>query len=268
MNGIRAKAKRMPMWLRAVTCALLLCLVATLVGVGLAENEEYSNNLGTLCDGRIQIKTTVDPENAEWEIKDSVVKGYVMSSLGATDTTYTPNTSSVKITNISGKALKLSFEWSANSLDYLGRQTPAGTVSVKKETDSYSTNITGKFNEVIAANESVIVSITSATADRLQIYPIENITLSDFAIDEAANNFVYLGASYDGGYTVQTAGGEIVTVSAANTDGSFTVQKGSEAAKNYNIKSTNLPQFPFTTTDGLTVNANANTNTDKSFYLW
>lgn len=266
MNGIRAKAKRMPMWLRAVTCALLLCLVATLVGVGLAENEEYSNNLGTLCEGKIQIKTTVDPENAEWESKDSVVKGYVMSSLGATDTTYTPNTSSAKITNISGKALKLSFEWSANSLDYLGRQTPAGTVSVKKETDSYSTNITGKFNEVIAANESVIVSITSATADRLQIYPIENITLSDFAIDEAAENFVHLGASYDGGYTVQTAGGEIVTVSAANTDGSFTVQKGSEAAKNYNIKSTNLPQFPFTTTDGLTVNASA--NTDKSFYLW
>ena len=266
MNGIRAKAKRMPMWLRAVTCALLLCLVATLVGVGLAENEEYSNNLGTLCDGRIQIKTTVDPENAEWEIKDSVVKGYVMSSLGATDTTYTPNTSSVKITNISGKALKLSFEWSANSLDYLGRQTPAGTVSVKKETDSYSTNITGKFNEVIAANESVIVSITSATADRLQIYPIENITLSDFAIDEAANNFVYLGASYDGGYTVQTAGGETVTVSAANADGSFTVQKGSGAAEDYYINGTKLPQFPFTTTDGLTVNANA--NTDKSFYLW
>ena len=74
MNGIRAKAKRMPMWLRAVTCALLLCLVATLVGVGLAENEEYSNNLGTLCEGKIQIKTTVDPENAEWESKDSVVK--------------------------------------------------------------------------------------------------------------------------------------------------------------------------------------------------
>lgn len=267
MNGIRAKAKRMPMWLRAVTCALLLCLVATLVGVGLAENEEYSNNLGTLCEGKIQIKTTVDPENAEWESKDSVVKGYVMSSLGATDTTYTPNTSSAKITNISGKALKLSFEWSANSLDYLGRQTPAGTVSVKKETDSYSTNITGKFNEVIAADESVIVSITSATADRLQIYPIENITLSDFAIDEAASNFVYLGASYDGGYTVQTAGGEIVTVSAANTDGSFTVKKGSGAAENYNINDTNrLPQFAFTTTDGLTANANA--KTDKSFYLW
>lgn len=266
MNGIRAKAKRMPMWLRAVTCALLLCLVATLVGVGLAENEEYSNNLGTLCEGKIQIKTTVDPENAEWESKDSVVKGYVMSSLGATDTTYTPNTSSAKITNISGKALKLSFEWSANSLDYLGRQTPAGTVSVKKETDSYSTNITGKFNEVIAANESVIVSITSATADRLQIYPIENITLSGFAIDEAAENFVYLGASHDGGYTVQTAGGETVTVSAADKDGNFTVQKGSGAAEDYNINGTKLPQFAFTTTDGLTVNANA--KTDKSFYLW
>ena len=269
MNGIRAKAKQMPAWLRALTCAMLLCLVATLVGVGLAENVEYSNDLGTLCNGSIRIKTTVDLENAEWEItKDNDVKGYVMSSLGATDTTYTPNTSSAKITNISGKALKLSFEWSANSLDYLGRQTPAGTVSVKKETTSYSTNITGKFNEVIAAGESVIVSITSATADRLQNYPIENITLSDFAIDEAANNFVYLGASYDGGYTVQTGDGETVTVSAANAeDGSFTVQKGSETAQKYNINdNTNLPQFTFTTTDGLTVSANANTG--KSFYLW
>lgn len=269
MNGIRAKAKRMPMWLRAVTCALLLCLVATLVGVGLAENEEYSHSLGTLLDGKLKIETTAVGRdyNADWTSGSNSqdVSGYVGSIREGAN--FNSNTSKAKITNVSGSDFKLTFNWSANSYDEYNKKTTAiGTVAVEKNTALYSDTLEGGFNGILAAGESVIVSITSATVNTNHDCPVMNITLSDFAIDEAANNFVYLGASYDGGYTVQTAGGEIVTVSAANTDGSFTVQKGSEAAKNYNIKSTNLPQFPFTTTDGLTAHANA--NTDKSFYLW
>ncbi len=269
MNGIRAKAKRMPMWLRAVTCALLLCLVATLVGVGLAENEEYSHSLGTLLDGKLKIETTAVGRdyNADWTSGSNSqdVSGYVGSIREGAN--FNSNTSKAKITNVSESDFKLTFNWSANSYDEYNKKTTAiGTVAVEKNTALYSDTLEGGFNGILAAGESVIVSITSATVNTNHDCPVMNITLSDFAIDEAAENFVYLGASYDGGYTVQTAGGEIVTVSAADKDGNFTVQKGSEAAKNYNIKSTNLPQFAFTTTDGLTVNANA--KTDKSFYLW
>lgn len=269
MNGIRAKAKRMPMWLRAVTCALLLCLVATLVGVGLAENEEYSHSLGTLLDGKLKIETTAVGRdyNADWTSGSNSqdVSGYVGSIREGAN--FNSNTSKAKITNVSESDFKLTFNWSANSYDEYNKKTTAiGTVAVEKNTALYSDTLEGGFNGILAAGESVIVSITSATVNTNHDCPVMNITLSDFAIDEAAENFVYLGASYDGGYTVQTAGGEIVTVSAADKDGNFTVQKGSEAAKNYNINGTKLPQFPFTTTDGLTVNANA--NTDKSFYLW
>lgn len=269
MNGIRAKAKRMPMWLRAVTCALLLCLVATLVGVGLAENEEYSHSLGTLLDGKLKIETTAVGRdyNADWTSGSNSqdVSGYVGSIREGAN--FNSNTSKAKITNVSESDFKLTFNWSANSYDEYNKKTTAiGTVAVEKNTALYSDTLEGGFNGILAAGESVIVSITSATVNTNHDCPVMNITLSDFAIDEAANNFVYLGASYDGGYTVQTAGGETVTVSAANADGSFTMQKGSGAAEDYNINGTKLPQFPFTTTDGLTVNANA--NTDKSFYLW
>lgn len=269
MNGIRAKAKRMPMWLRAVTCALLLCLVATLVGVGLAENEEYSHKLVTLLDGKLKIETTAVGQdyNADWTSGSNSqdVSGYVGSIREGAN--FNSNTSKAKITNVSGSDFKLTFNWSANSYDEYNKKTTAiGTVAVEKNTALYSDTLEGGFNGILAAGESVIVSITSATVNTNHDCPVMNITLSDFAIDEAAENFVYLGASHDGGYTVQTAGGETVTVSAANTDGNFTVQKESGTAENYNINGTNLPQFPFTTTDGLTVNASA--NTDKSFYLW
>lgn len=269
MNGIRAKAKRMPMWLRAVTCALLLCLVATLVGVGLAENEEYSHSLGTLLDGKLKIETTAVGRdyNADWTSGSNSqdVSGYVGSIREGAN--FNSNTSKAKITNVSESDFKLTFNWSANSYDEYNKKTTAiGTVAVEKNTALYSDTLEGGFNGILAAGESVIVSITSATVNTNHDCPVMNITLSGFAIDEAANNFVYLGASYDGGYTVQTAGGETVTVSAAKAGGSFTVQKGSEAAQNYNINDTNLPQFAFTTTDGLTANANAKTG--KSFYLW
>lgn len=269
MNGIRAKAKRMPMWLRAVTCALLLCLVATLVGVGLAENEEYSHKLGTLLDGKLKIETTAVGQdyNADWTSGSNSqdVSGYVGSIREGAN--FNSNTSKAKITNVSGSDFKLTFNWSANSYDEYNKKTTAiGTVAVEKNTALYSDTLEGGFNGILAAGESVIVSITSATVNTNHDCPVMNITLSDFAIDEAAENFVYLGASHDGGYTVQTADGETVTVSAADKDGNFTVQKESGTAENYNINGTNLPQFAFTTTDGLTANANA--NTDKSFYLW
>lgn len=208
-----------------------------------AANDEYSNNLGTLCDGSIQITTTVDPENAEWKIKDSVVKGYVMSSLEPTSTTYTPNTSSAKIKNISGKALKLSFSWQTDSIDYQGRPTTAGTVSVKKGTTLYSTNSAGKFDAMVADGESVFVYITSATADRLKDWPIENVTLTDFA-------------------AVQTGGSVAKTVSKADENGKFTFDN-----KEYNINEpASLPTFPFQSTDGIVVTATADSN--HRFYLW
>lgn len=208
-----------------------------------AANEEYSNNLGTLCDESVQITTTVDPENAEWEIKESVVKGYVMSSLEPTSTTYTPNTSSAKITNISGKALKLSFSWQTDSIDYQGRPTTAGTVSVKKGATLYSTNSAGKFDDMVADGESVFVYITSATADRLKDWPIENVTLTDFAV-------------------VQTGGGIAKTVSKADENGKFTFDN-----KEYNINEpASLPTFQFQSADGIVVTTTADSN--HRFYLW
>lgn len=96
---------------------------------------------------------------------------------------------------------------------------------------------------MVADGESVFVYITSATADRLKDWPIENVTLTDFA-------------------AVQTGGGVAKTVSKADENGKFTFDN-----KEYNINEpASLPTFPFQSTDGIVVTATA--DKDHRFYLW
>lgn len=51
MSAIKEKVAKMPNWLRLAACALVLGLIVTLVGVGIAEG----TNSGTLADGALSV---------------------------------------------------------------------------------------------------------------------------------------------------------------------------------------------------------------------
>ena len=225
---------------------------------------EYSHNLGTLLDGKLKIETTAVGRdyNADWTsgANSQDVSGYVGSIREGAN--FNSNTSKAKITNVSGSDFKLTFNWSANSYDEYNHTTTAiGTVAVEKNTALYSDTLEGGFNGILAAGESVIVSITSATVNTNHDCPVMNITLTDFTAENVAHS-VKLTASPYGAYTVQTGGGIAKTVSKADENGKFTFDN-----KEYNINEpASLPTFQFQSADGIVVTTAADSN--HRFYLW
>lgn len=250
MSAIKEKVTKMPNWLRLAACALVLGLIVTLVGVGIAEG----TNSGTLADGALSV--TWD-ENGTWSCAGNKLMGTAISKWPdfVTDVNFIPKKSEATITNKTDTALTLSFSWTSNTKNDQGIDTINGSVLVG-DSDFKS----GTYSGTLQPNHSITIRITSGSTIATDAQPYQNITLENFVVTEGASNSVKLTASPYGAYTVQTGDGEVMTVSKLASDGrSFTVDDTS-----YTTDS--LPTFPFQSTDGITVTTAPETG--YKFTLW
>lgn len=250
MSAIKEKVTKMPKWLRLAACALVLGLIVTLVGVGIAEG----TNSGTLADGALSV--TWD-ENGTWSCAGNKLMGTAISEWPdfVTDVNFIPKKSEATITNKTDTALTLSFSWTSNTKNDQGIDTINGSVLVG-DSDFKS----GTYSGTLQPNQSITIRITSGSTIATDAQPYQNITLENFVVTEGASNSVKLTASPYGAYTVQTGDGKVKTVSKLASDGrSFTVDDTS-----YTID--NLPTFPFQSTDGITVTTAPETG--YKFTLW
>lgn len=236
MSAIKEKVAKMPNWLRLAACALVLGLIVTLVGVGIAEG----TNSGTLADGALSV--TWD-ENGTWSCAGNKLMGTAISEWPdfVTDVNFIPKKSEATITNKTDTALTLSFSWTSNTKNDQGIDTINGSVLVG-DSDFKS----GTYSGTLQPNQSITIRITSGSTIATDAQPYQNITLENFVVTEGASNSVKLTASPYGAYTVQTGDGKVKTVSKLANDGSFTVDGTS-------YTTANLPTFPFQSTDGITV---------------
>ena len=236
MSAIKEKVAKMPNWLRLAACALVLGLIVTLVGVGIAEG----TNSGTLADGALSV--TWD-ENGTWSCAGNKLMGTAISEWPdfVTDVNFIPKKSEATITNKTDTALTLSFSWTSNTKNDQGIDTINGSVLVG-DSDFKS----GTYSGTLQPNQSITIRITSGSTIATDAQPYQNITLENFVVTEGASNSVKLTASPYGAYTVQTGDGVAKTVSKLANDGSFTVDGTS-------YTTANLPTFPFQSTDGITV---------------
>lgn len=237
MSAIKEKVTKMPSWLRLAACALVLGLIVTLVGVGIAEGAKS----GTLAGGKLSV--TWD-ENGTWNCEGDILKGTVSSRKPGSGegVNYISQETTATIKNISGNTAKVSFSWISDSKNSEGTETTAGSVLVD---DSDVKN--GTYSKILQPGQTINVKITSGVANRRAAQPYQNITLENFVVTEGASNSVKLTASPYGAYTVQTGDGKVKTVSKLASDGrSFTVDGTS-------YTTANLPTFPFQSTDGITV---------------
>lgn len=236
MSAIKEKVTKMPKWLRLAACALVLGLIVTLVGVGIAEG----TNSGTLADGALSV--TWD-ENGTWSCAGNKLMGTAISEWPdfVTDVNFIPKKSEATITNKTDTALTLSFSWTSNTKNDQGIDTINGSVLVG-DSDFKS----GTYSGTLQPNQSITIRITSGSTIATDAQPYQNITLENFVVTEGASNSVKLTASPYGAYTVQTGDGVAKTVSKLASDGSFTVDGTSYTTDN-------LPTFPFQSTDGITV---------------
>lgn len=236
MSAIKEKVAKMPNWLRLAACTLVLGLIVTLVGVGIAEGI----NSGTLAGGKLSV--TWD-ENGTWNCEGDILKGTVSSRKPGSGegVNYISQETTATIKNISGNTAKVSFSWISDSKNSEGTETTAGSVLVD---DSDVKN--GTYSKILQPGQTINVKITSGVANRRAAQPYQNITLENFVVTEGASNSVKLTASPYGAYTVQTGDGVAKTVSKLANDGSFTVDGTS-------YTTANLPTFPFQSTDGITV---------------
>lgn len=236
MSAIKEKVAKMPNWLRLAACALVLGLIVTLVGVGIAEGI----NRGTLADGALSV--TWD-ENGTWSCAGNKLMGTAISEWPdfVTDVNFIPKKSEATITNKTDTALTLSFSWTSNTKNDRGIDTINGSVLVG-DSDFKS----GTYSGTLQPNQSITIRITSGSTIATDAQPYQNITLENFVVTEGASNSVKLTASPYGAYTVQTGDGAKMTVSKLANDGSFTVDGTS-------YTTANLPTFPFQSTDGITV---------------
>ena len=252
MSAIKEKVAKMPNWLRLAACALVLGLIVTLVGVGIAEGI----NSGTLAGGELSV--TWD-ENGTWNCEGDILKGTVSSRKPGSGegVNYISQETTATIKNISGNTAKVSFSWISDSKNSEGTETTAGSVLVD---DSDVKN--GTYSKILQPGQTINVKITSGVANRRAAQPYQNITLENFVVTEGASNSVKLTASPYGAYTVQTGDGAVKTVSKADESGKFTFDK-----KEYNTNEpASLPTFPFQSTDGITVTTAP--ETDYKFTLW
>lgn len=250
MSAIKEKVTKMPSWLRLAACALVLGLIVTLVGVGIAEGAKS----GTLAGGKLSV--TWD-ENGTWNCEGDILKGTVSSRKPGSGegVNYISQETTATIKNISGNTAKVSFSWISDSKNSEGTETTAGSVLVD---DSDVKN--GTYSKILQPGQTINVKITSGVANRRAAQPYQNITLENFVVTEGASNSVKLTASPYGAYTVQTGDGEVMTVSKLASDGrSFTVDGTS-------YTTANLPTFPFQSTDGITVTTAPETG--YKFTLW
>lgn len=249
MSAIKEKVAKMPNWLRLAACALVLGLIVTLVGVGIAEG----TNSGTLADGALSV--TWD-ENGTWSCAGNKLMGTAISKWPdfVTDVNFIPKKSEATITNKTDTALTLSFSWTSNTKNDQGIDTINGSVLVG-DSDFKS----GTYSGTLQPNHSITIRITSGSTIATDAQPYQNITLENFVVTEGASNSVKLTASPYGAYTVQTGDGVAKTVSKLANDGSFTVDGTS-------YTTANLPTFPFQSTDGITVTTAP--ETDYKFTLW
>ena len=249
MSAIKEKVAKMPNWLRLAACTLVLGLIVTLVGVGIAEGI----NSGTLAGGKLSV--TWD-ENGTWNCEGDILKGTVSSRKPGSGegVNYISQETTATIKNISGNTAKVSFSWISDSKNSEGTETTAGSVLVD---DSDVKN--GTYSKILQPGQTINVKITSGVANRRAAQPYQNITLENFVVTEGASNSVKLTASPYGAYTVQTGDGEVKTVSKLASDGSFTVDGTSYTTDN-------LPTFPFQSTDGITVTTAPETG--YKFTLW
>lgn len=250
MSAIKEKVTKMPSWLRLAACALVLGLIVTLVGVGIAEGAKS----GTLAGGKLSV--TWD-ENGTWNCEGDILKGTVSSRKPGSGegVNYISQETTATIKNISGNTAKVSFSWISDSKNSEGTETTAGSVLVD---DSDVKN--GTYSKILQPGQTINVKITSGVANRRAAQPYQNITLENFVVTEGASNSVKLTASPYGAYTVQTGDGEVMTVSKLASDGrSFTVDGTSYTTDR-------LPTFPFQSTDGITVTTSPEPG--YKFTLW
>ena len=236
MSAIKEKVAKMPNWLRLAACALVLGLIVTLVGVGIAEG----TNSGTLADGALSV--TWD-ENGTWSCAGNKLMGTAISEWPdfVTDVNFIPKKSEATITNKTDTALTLSFSWTSNTKNDQGIDTINGSVLVG-DSDFKS----GTYSGTLQPNQSITIRITSGSTIATDAQPYQNITLENFVVTEGASNSVKLTASPYGAYTVQTGDGAAKTVSKLASDGSFTVDGTL-------YTTAKLPSFSFQSTDGITV---------------